>query len=93
MVDKVDTFCIVVLFAVTWLPPGQCGASSRPMAAFSGFYESPGPPLSDDALCIASMCPHGHQNGPERRYICSMPPSFLIAVIIAYDHIMVHKDK
>ena len=23
MVDKVDTFCIVVLFAVAWLPPGD----------------------------------------------------------------------
>ena len=43
MVSKVDTFCIFVLFAVSpWRPPGRYGASSHPMSALRGFYESPG---------------------------------------------------
>ena len=30
------------------------GASARPMAAFSGFYESPGPPPSDNVRVIVT---------------------------------------
>jgi len=113
-----------------------------PMAAFSGFYESPGPHPSGDVhgivpphrdghwnghqsgyilhLCIVCCCPGGrqgntewvvaqwrhpvafgvaldmlhwampHQNGLRRRCIRSSPPPFLLGVIIANDHVMVH---
>ena len=37
------------------------------MEAFSGFYESPGPPSSGDAHSIAPLHRHGHQNGPQWR--------------------------
>ena len=60
------------------------------MAAFSGFYESPEPPSSVDSRGIALSHRHGHQNGPQRRCICSPPPPILIAVIVAKDHVMVH---
>jgi hypothetical protein len=60
------------------------------MAAFSGFYKSSGPPPSVDAPGIAPACHHGHQNGQQRRCICSPPPPILIAVIVAMDHLMVH---
>jgi len=45
---KGGVFCILILFAVLWRPPGRYGASSHPMAALSGFYKNPGlPPLVD----------------------------------------------
>ena len=52
MVSKVDTFCIIVLFA-PWWPSGRYWARSCPMAAFSGFYESPGHAASGDVCGIA----------------------------------------
>jgi len=36
------------------------GVSAHPMAAFSGFYESPGHAALGDAACTASTPPHGH---------------------------------
>ncbi len=81
--SKVDTFYIVVLLLSPWRPSGRYGASSRPMAASSGFRRSPGHAESGDALRIASMRLHGHRNGPRWRYICSPLLHFLIAVIIA----------
>ena len=39
------------------------------MAAFSGFYESPGPPPSGDARGIVTPHRDGHQNGHQSRYI------------------------
>ena len=48
------------------------------MAAFSGFYKSPGPPPLVDARGIAPLHCHGHRNGPQRRYIRSPPPPILI---------------
>jgi hypothetical protein len=60
------------------------------MAAFSGFYESSGHVASGDAACIASTPPCGHQNGLQRRCICSLPLAFLLGIIIAKDHVMVH---
>ena len=53
---------------------GRYGASSRPMAAFSGFWWSPGFAALGNALRIASAHRHGYQNGPQWRYICSPPP-------------------
>ena len=44
------------------------------MAAFSGFYESPGPPSSGNARGIAPAQRHGYQIGQQRRYICSLWP-------------------
>jgi hypothetical protein len=73
-----------------WRPPGRYGASSSPMADFSGFYESPGPPSSGDALCISPAHRDGHRNGLRRRCIRSPPPPISIAVIVAKDHVMVH---
>jgi hypothetical protein len=46
------------------------GASARPMVAFSGFYESPGPPLSGDARGIVLTHRHGHRNGQQRGGAC-----------------------
>ena len=64
--------------------------STRPMVAFNGFYESPGPPSSGDARGIVPLHCHVHPNGPRRRCIRSLPPPILIAVIVAKDHVMVH---
>ena len=49
-------------------PIGAIGSSARPMMAFSGFYENPGPPPSDNAL--DTVLPHcdGHQNGQQKGY-------------------------
>jgi hypothetical protein len=44
------------------------------MAAFSGFYESPGHAALGNAICIAPSHRHGYQNGQQRRYICSLSP-------------------
>jgi len=42
------------------------GASVRPTVAFSGFYESHGPPPSGDASGIVPPHRHGHQNEQQR---------------------------
>ena len=41
------------------------GASDCPMAAFSGFYESPGPPLLVNALGIVLPHCNDHRNGQQ----------------------------
>jgi hypothetical protein len=46
-----------------WQPLGQYGASSCPMAAFSGFQGSLGHAASGDAICIAPAYLQGIQNG------------------------------
>jgi len=66
MVSKVDTYCIVVLFSVALAAFGAI----LPMAAFSGFYDSPGSTPQDNARGIAPSHCHGDQNGQQRRYIC-----------------------
>ena len=50
-------------------PIDAIGASARPMAVFSGFYESPEPPPSGDARGI--VLPHcdDHRNGHQSGYI------------------------
>jgi hypothetical protein len=48
------------------------------MAAFSGYYNSPGPPPSVDVHCIAPLHRHGHRNGPRQRCICSPLQPILI---------------
>jgi len=63
--------------------------SSRSMAEFSGFYESPGPPSSGDVLGISLAHRNGYRNDPRRKCIRSSPPPFLLGVIIAKDHVMV----
>ncbi len=73
-----------------WWPPGQYGASSRPMVALGGFRWSPGHAASGDALGIASAYCHGHWNCPRWRCIRSPPLHILTAVIVAKDHVMVH---
>ena len=45
------------------------GASAHPMVAFSGFYESHGPPTSGDARGIVPTHHHGHQNGQQSGHI------------------------
>ena len=55
------------------------GASAHLMAAFSGFYKSPGPPLSGDMHSIVPSHCHGHQNGKQsghilhRCFVCCHP--------------------
>jgi hypothetical protein len=53
------SFCLLS----PWRLPGQYGASSRLMAAFIGFYKSPGLPPSVDACDIAPSHRHGYRNG------------------------------
>jgi len=50
-------------------PIDAIGTSACPVVAFSGFQESPGPPLSINALSI--VLPHcdGHQNSQQSRCI------------------------
>ena len=60
------------------------------MAVSSGFQCSPGHASLGDATCIASTPPHGHRNGLSQRCIRSSTPPFLVGVIIAKDHVMVH---
>ena len=43
--------------------------SARPMVAFSGFYESHGPPPSGDMNGIVSAYHNGHQNGQTSGHI------------------------
>jgi hypothetical protein len=45
------------------------GASAHPMAAFSGFYESHGPPPSGNELGIVPAHRNGHQSGQQREHI------------------------
>jgi len=55
------------------------GASAHPMAAFSGFYESPWPPPSGDVRGIVPPHRDDHQNGHQsgyilhRRFVCCHP--------------------
>ncbi len=55
------------------------GASARPMAAFSGFYESQEPPSSGNACGIVPAHCDGHQNGQQSghilhlRFVCCCP--------------------
>ena len=44
-------------------------ASARPMAVFSGLYESPGPPPSGDARSIVPPHRDDHRNGHQSEYI------------------------
>jgi len=57
-----------------WWPLGQYEASSHPMAAFSGFYESPGPSPLGNAHGIAPSNCHGYRNGQWRKHICLLSP-------------------
>ena len=68
-----SSFCLLL----PWQPRGQCGASSCPMAASSGFLYSPGHAALGDVVCIAPLQCHGYQNGQQRRYICLLPPPHL----------------
>jgi hypothetical protein len=44
-------------------------ASARPMAVFSGFYESPGPPSSGNVRGIVPPHRDDHRNGHKNGYI------------------------
>ncbi len=74
----------------SWHPREQYGASKRPMVAFSGFRYGPGHPPSGNATWIASLPPHGHWNGLQWGCIRSLPLPFLLSIIVAKDHVMVH---
>jgi len=45
------------------------GASACPMAVFSGFYESPGPPPSGDVRVLVPAHRHIHRNVQQSEYI------------------------
>jgi len=64
-IASASPFCLLL----PWRPPGQYRVSSRPMLAFSGFYESPGPHPLGNARGIAPLHRHGYQNGQRWRYI------------------------
>jgi hypothetical protein len=75
--NKVGTCCIIVILHrrfVCCRPGGhrrQYRASSCPMVAFSGFYESPGPPSSGNARGIAPSHRHGYRLSWKcRRFRC-----------------------
>jgi hypothetical protein len=88
--EKWVHFTLLICLLLPWRPPGQYGASSHLMAASSGFRCNPGHAALGDALRITSMRLCGHPCGPRRRYICSSPLPFLLGVILANDHVMVH---
>ncbi len=46
-------------------PIATIGSNTLPMAASSGFYQSPGSPPSGDALSIVPVNRCGHQNGQQ----------------------------
>ncbi len=50
-------------------PIDAIGASARPMAVFSGFFESYKPPLTGDARGILLANRNGHQNGQQSRCV------------------------
>jgi len=50
-------------------PIDAIGASAHPMAAFSGFHESPRPPPSVDVCGIVPPHCNDHQNGHQSGYI------------------------
>ena len=50
-------------------PIGNIGASARPIAAFSGFYESHEPPPSGNVRGIVQPHRDGHRNGQQSGYI------------------------
>ena len=80
-VHNILLFCLLS----PWRLPRRYGASSRPMAASSGFRCSSGHAALGDAACIASTPHYGHQNGPQRRGICSPPPPISLGIIVAKD--------
>ena len=56
-------------FAALRCPFYNIGASTHPMAAFSGFYESHGPTSSGDAHGIVQAHRRGHRNGHQSGHI------------------------
>jgi len=60
------------------------------MAAFSGFYECPGPPSLGDEHGVAPSHRHGYRNGLQRRCLHSLSLPFLPGIIVAKDHVMAH---
>jgi hypothetical protein len=56
-------------FVQPWWLPVQYWANPRPMAASSGFYQSPGPMLLGNALGVALAHLQGHQNGKQQSKI------------------------
>ncbi len=48
---------------------GNIVASARPMAAFSGYFESHEPPPSGDTCGILPAHCNGHQNGQQSRCV------------------------
>jgi hypothetical protein len=73
-----------------WQPLGQYRGSSCLMVVSSGFRRSPEHAASGNAVCIALVHHHGHQNGQQRRNFF-MPPLILsLTITIAKDHVMVH---
>ena len=53
------------------------------MVTSSGFRCSPGHAAFGNVACIAPMPPHGHQNGLQRRCICSSSLPLLSDQIVA----------
>ncbi len=78
-------FFIIICCMGPWWPLGQYGVISCLMAASRGFGYSPGHAALGDVGGIAPTPLHGHQNGQQRRYICS-PLSILSSIITIAEH-------
>ncbi len=88
--SKLAHFLSSCCLLLPWQPLGQYGVISHPMAASSGFPNSPGHAPLGNAICIAPVHRHGHQNGQQLRNIL-MPLSILSSTItVAKDHVMAH---
>ncbi len=83
-------FSLLFCLLSPWQPLRQYVESSCPMVVSSGFRGSPGHGALGNAVCIPPMPSHGHQNIPWWRCIRFSPPPFLLAIIIAKDHVVVH---
>jgi hypothetical protein len=63
------------------------------MMASCGFRGSPEHAALSDAVCIAPAQRCGHQNEWRMRYICSLLPTFSLALFVAKDHVKVNLKK
>jgi hypothetical protein len=88
MTSKVGPFLWSFHLLLPWQPLGQYGASSRPMAASSGFQGSPGHAALGNTVYIAPAHRRGHQNVQQMRYICSLLPTFSLTLFVAKGYVM-----
>jgi hypothetical protein len=89
---KLVHFLSLFHLLLPWQPLGQYRVSSHPMAASNGFRSSPGHAALGNAICIALVHRHGHQNGQQWRNIRLSSPILSSTISLAKDHVMVHQN-